>query len=110
MKLKIPIAYFFILTPAPNTVLFERLEREGRLFDKNWSHYGGDKTVFVPADMTPETLDRRFWELFNRFYSLPSIFYRLFWPPTFTYTTLMAFKYNMLHYRSLRRGNHPLRG
>ena len=110
MELKIPIAYFFILTPAPNTMLFERFVREGRLFDRDWSKYGGDKTIFYPTDMTPEVLDRRFWELLRRFYSPGSIFRRLFCPPKFSYTTLMALKYNVLHYRSLKRGNHPLRG
>jgi radical SAM superfamily enzyme YgiQ (UPF0313 family) len=110
MELKIPIAYLFILTPAPNTMLFERLVREGRLFDQDWSKYGGDTVIVQPTDMTPEVLDRRFWELLRRFYSPRSIFRRLLWPPKFTYTTLMALKYNVLHYRSLKRGNHPLRG
>jgi len=110
MELKIPIAYFFILTPAPNTMLFERFTREGRLFDQDWSKYGGDTTIFHPTDMTPEVLDRRFWELLRKFYAPKSIIRRLFWPPKFSYTTLMALKYNVLHYRSLKRGNHPLRG
>lgn len=110
MKLKIPVAYFFILTPAPNTVLFERLQREHRLLHTNWSHYGGDEVCIVPLDMTGEVLEKGFWELFRRFYSPGSIVKRLFCPPKFAYTTLMALKYNLLHYRSLRRGVHPLRG
>jgi radical SAM superfamily enzyme YgiQ (UPF0313 family) len=109
-KAKVPMAYFFILAPAPATTLFERLEREGRLLHKDWSRYGGDESVFVPKGMTPERLEEGFWDLYKRFYSMRSIVRRLLWPPRWDFRTVIALKCNLLHRRSLRKGIHPLRG
>jgi len=109
-KAKVPIAYFFILAPAPTTALFERLEREGRLLHKDWSRYGGDECVFVPKHLTPERLEEGFWDLYRRFYSVRSIVRRLAWPPRWDFRTVIALKCNLLHRRSLRKGIHPLRG
>jgi len=110
MEARVPIAYFFILTPAPATALFERLEREGRLLHKDWSRYGGDESVFVPKRLSAERLEQGFWDLFRRFYSMRSIVGRLLWPPRWDFRTYIALKCNLLHRRSLRKGIHPLRG
>jgi len=111
MDLRIPLAYFFILTPAPGTALFDRLAEEGRLFQTDWSHYGGDEVVFQPAHMSPAELERGFWRLYQRFYSLPAIIRRLLCPPrTWGVRLLAQVRYNLTHRRSLRKGVHPLRG
>ncbi|NOZ21536.1 MAG: B12-binding domain-containing radical SAM protein [Planctomycetes bacterium] len=114
-RMKIPIAYAFILTPGPATRLFERFKKEGRMLSYDWSNYGGDKTIFQPMKMSPEVLDAGLWEFFRPFYSLPSIFRRLFVREAFTnrrarLRTLIALKFNLLHRNSLMRGVHPLRG
>jgi radical SAM superfamily enzyme YgiQ (UPF0313 family) len=45
------------MTPFPGTPLFEQLDRQGRIFDKGWSHYDFNHVVFAPRHMRPETLD-----------------------------------------------------
>jgi radical SAM superfamily enzyme YgiQ (UPF0313 family) len=45
------------LTPFPGTPLFTQLDRDGRIFDKNWGHYDFDHVVFEPRHMSPATLD-----------------------------------------------------
>jgi hypothetical protein len=111
MDLHIPLAYFFILTPAPGTELFDRLAKEGRLLHTDWSHYGGDEVVFQPAHMSPAELERGFWRLYQRFYSLPAIIRRMFCPPhSWGVRLLSQVRYNLTHRRSLRNGVHPLRG
>ena len=110
MSNKVPVAYFFILTPAPGTPFFERAEREGRLLHKDWSRYGGDECVYVPKHLTKEQLEDGFWDLFRRLYSTGAIVRRVLWPPRWSFRTFIMLKYNQLHRRSLRRGIHPLRG
>ena len=45
------------LTPFPGTPLFEELDAQGRIFDKDWSHYDFNHVVFEPSHMERETLD-----------------------------------------------------
>jgi radical SAM superfamily enzyme YgiQ (UPF0313 family) len=45
------------LTPFPGTPLFTQMDREGRIFDKDWSHYDFNHVVFAPRHMSPATLD-----------------------------------------------------
>ncbi len=44
------------ITPFPGTPLFEEMERQGRIFDKDWSHYDFNHVVFEPLHMSAETL------------------------------------------------------
>jgi radical SAM superfamily enzyme YgiQ (UPF0313 family) len=46
------------LTPFPGTPLFEELDRDGRILDRDWGHYDFGHVVFEPLHMCPETLDR----------------------------------------------------
>jgi len=107
---KVPIAYFFILAPAPGTKYFERFEKEGRLFSKDWSRYSGDQVVFQPNGMTPEQLEKGFWNTYNKFYSMRSIVKRVLFPLRFNVRYFVNWKFNMLHHRSLSKGVDPLRG
>jgi radical SAM superfamily enzyme YgiQ (UPF0313 family) len=45
-----------ILTPYPGTELRNRLEKEGRILNSDWSNYNCLNTVFSPKNMTPEDL------------------------------------------------------
>ena len=45
------------MTPFPGTPLFEELDRQGRILDKDWSHYDFNHVVFQPLHMRRETLD-----------------------------------------------------
>ena len=111
MANEVPIAYWFILCPAPGTPFFIRADREGRLPSKDWSRYNGWECAYLPKHMTPEEVEDGFWKLFRRFYSLGSIFRRVVWPPSkWNWRTYIVLKSNLLHRRSLRKGIHPLSG
>lgn len=56
-KEKIDMPQFSILTPLPGTALYEKLEKEGRIFCKDWSKYTGNHCVFYPMKMTAEELE-----------------------------------------------------
>ena len=45
------------LTPFPGTPLFAEMDRDGRILDKDWSHYDFNHVVFEPLQMSRETLD-----------------------------------------------------
>ncbi len=45
------------LTPFPGTTVFAEMDRDGRIFDKDWSHYDFNHVVFEPLQMRRETLD-----------------------------------------------------
>jgi radical SAM superfamily enzyme YgiQ (UPF0313 family) len=45
------------MTPFPGTALFEEMEREGRILDRDWAHYDFGHVVYEPLHMSCETLD-----------------------------------------------------
>jgi radical SAM superfamily enzyme YgiQ (UPF0313 family) len=57
------------LTPFPGTSLFVELDRQGRIFDKDWSHYDFDHVVFEPLHMRRETLDSGVAWVLRQFHS-----------------------------------------
>jgi 3-oxoacyl-[acyl-carrier-protein] synthase II len=61
-------AEFFLFTPYPGTPLWERLERQGRIIDRTWSHYNGAHVVTRPLDMTPEALREQFLLVWREFF------------------------------------------
>jgi radical SAM superfamily enzyme YgiQ (UPF0313 family) len=63
---KIEVPLVGILTPFPGTKIYFDLEQQGRLFDKNWNRYNLAHTVYKPKRMTPEELDRRYFELIRQ--------------------------------------------
>lgn len=67
-----------VLIPFPNTPLFHRLEREGRILTCDWSKYNGKKdVVFQPALMSPAELLLGMEWASRQFYSLGSIIERM---------------------------------
>ena len=77
VKNQVELAYFNVLTPLPGTALFERYNREGRIFDRDWAKYDGKNVVFYPSRMTPEQLQEGFFWANHELYSWPSILHRL---------------------------------
>jgi radical SAM superfamily enzyme YgiQ (UPF0313 family) len=70
---------FKLLTPYPGTPLFNRLDREARIIDKDWSHYRGKThVVFRPRCMSAEDLLAGFKWVRRQCYSWGSILRRLF--------------------------------
>lgn len=76
-KVKLDAVQFTILTPLPGTKLYEKLEKEGRITDRDWSNYDFTHVVFRPKLMSPEELKQGLSWAYQRIYSLPSIFKRL---------------------------------
>ncbi len=75
-KARLESAQFDILTPYPGTAIFESLDKEGRIRNKDWSQYGHD-LMFEPKSLSRDMLqDGRAWA-WREFYSLPSIWRRL---------------------------------
>lgn len=77
VKYKIEISLLNILTPLPGTELYKRFIKEGRIFDHNWENYDGRHVVFYPEFMTPEQLERGYFDLWKALYSWPSIIKRV---------------------------------
>lgn len=66
-----------ILTPFPGTVLFEELDRQGRIIDKDWSKYDFNNVVFEPKNMSREMLKNGHDWVLREFYSQNSILVRI---------------------------------
>ena len=67
-----------LVVPFPGTLLFARLEREGRILTRDWAKYNGKTdVVFRPKLMTAEALLAGFQWTRRRFYSWSSIWTRL---------------------------------
>ena len=78
MKNKIDVAMFHILTPLPGTKLYEHLDKEGRIFDRNWSRYHTGSVVFKPMLMTTDELQSGYYWIYKEFYSYSNILKRIF--------------------------------
>ena len=86
IKNKFTFAAFNILMPYPNTPLYEKLEREGRLlYDGKWwlhEEYRFNYCSILPKNMTPEELTEVSFECRSRFNSWKSIVKRALEPRT----------------------------
>ena len=67
-----------ILTPLPGTRLFERLDKENRIFDKDWSKYDFYNVVFHPKNMSVDELYEGTKKVSREFHSIKNILIRLF--------------------------------
>ncbi len=67
-KANIRTSEFFLFTPYPGTVHWERLERQGRIFDRNWSHYNGAHIVAHHPKMSDEQLYSQFIKVWKGFF------------------------------------------
>jgi radical SAM superfamily enzyme YgiQ (UPF0313 family) len=45
-----------ILTPLPGTKMFDEMDRQGRIIDKEWKNYDYRHVVFKPKNISPEEL------------------------------------------------------
>lgn len=77
LRNRFTFAAFNILMPYPNTPLYERLQREGRLlYDGHWwlhPEYRFNHAAFVPAQMTPDELTTACHEARASFNSVPAL-------------------------------------
>jgi len=67
-RAKIRKAEFAILTPYPGTPVWDRFVQEGRIIDRDWSHYNDANVVFRPRNMSSERLLQGYLHLWREFY------------------------------------------
>jgi radical SAM superfamily enzyme YgiQ (UPF0313 family) len=65
-----------ILTPLPGTPLFADMENEGRMTDRDWSHFDYRHVVFRPARMTATELQAGADWLYAQFYRFDRVLLR----------------------------------
>jgi len=69
-KHKIDTLQMTILTPFPGTKVYNDLEREGRIFSKDWDLYDGQHVVFRPKLLSAKELQTNVLKAYSGFYSL----------------------------------------
>ncbi|MCX8117374.1 MAG: B12-binding domain-containing radical SAM protein [Desulfobacterota bacterium] len=74
---KLDWALTFIMAPYPGTESFQRLEREGRIFCRDWEKYDSLNVVYKPLRMSVEELQRGMRRVWKEVFSLPSIYRRV---------------------------------
>jgi radical SAM superfamily enzyme YgiQ (UPF0313 family) len=70
-------ADFFPAVPYPGTELYEILNSEGLIVDRNWSRYDYSSCVVRTGDMSPFRIRARILEAYARFYLRPAPLRRL---------------------------------
>lgn len=77
VEARIDLPRFAIVTPFPNTGLYLRLEREGRILTRNWQLYDGQHVVFQPKRMSVQELQEGTEAAWKHAYSVRSILQRI---------------------------------
>lgn len=75
-KNRIVVPRFYILTPIPGTVFYEEMKRDNRICKEDIYSYNGTEAVHIPLKMTPEELTESYWKLYNKVFSIKSIWKR----------------------------------
>jgi radical SAM superfamily enzyme YgiQ (UPF0313 family) len=65
-----------ISIPIPGTPFHKEVEGEGRIFDRDLSHYEGDHLVFKPKHVSPEEVFEAYRSINKHFYSWKNIIKR----------------------------------
>jgi radical SAM superfamily enzyme YgiQ (UPF0313 family) len=76
MENNIDAAQFHILTPFPGTRLYQTMETDGRIIDRDWSKYHTGEVIFRPQNMTIDELQKGYWWIFRKTYALRNIIKR----------------------------------
>ena len=79
---RIDVPQYSILTPLPGTPLYAQIEAEGRIIDRDWSHYDGGHVVFAPRGTSAEKLAEGLKAALRHSYSRLGILRRLFGSPS----------------------------
>lgn len=102
-RTKIDGAFLPILTPFPGTRIHQRLKKEGRIITEDWSKYDMATVVFRPKGMTVEQLQEGFWWVNREFYSVRSMFRRIFQPFALRRSLIIFGPMNIGHWPAVRR-------
>jgi len=75
-EMKLDGVQYTILTPLPGTDFYDKIEKENRFIDRDWTKYDTVHTVFAPKNMNPEQLQRGLYWAYKKTYSLGGILRR----------------------------------
>lgn len=81
LEIDLDLAEFTVMTPFPQTPLFDQMKKEGRLLHEDWGLYNAENVVFRPAKMTPDQLQegyRYVWDAFYKDEPQPAKMFRLY--------------------------------
>jgi len=89
IELKVDLPRFSVLTPFPGTPLYNNLEADGRIIERDWAMYDVEHCVYQPMHMTPEELEEGLAWAWEEVYSASAIGRRLLrphwlWPINFS--------------------------
>lgn len=68
LTIELDLAEFTVLTPFPGTQVYEQMKAGGRIIDTDWNHYNASTVVFQPKQMSPDTLQRLYYDAWDNFY------------------------------------------
>ncbi len=74
---KLDWALAFIMAPYPGTESFLRLEKQGRIFCKDWEKYDSLNAVYQPLLMSVEDLEKGMKRVWKEVFSTASIYKRV---------------------------------
>ena len=74
---KLDWALTFIMAPYPGTDSFSRLEKEGRIFCRDWEKYDSLNVVYQPLRMSVEELEKGMRRIWKEVFSTSSIYNRI---------------------------------
>ncbi|MFZ5450118.1 MAG: B12-binding domain-containing radical SAM protein [Thermodesulfobacteriota bacterium] len=74
---KIDLVLYHILTPFPGTRLYDEMDRQGRIHDRDWSHYDTGHSVIHPQGMTSEELQNGWYWAVRETYKPSNILRRI---------------------------------
>ncbi|MCL1838762.1 MAG: radical SAM protein, partial [Propionibacteriaceae bacterium] len=74
--LGVNLVRYAILTPVPNSKLYNRLNDEDRIITTDWKKYTQNKAVFQPKNMTPQELEAIYHKVWRDSYKLGKVIKR----------------------------------
>ena len=81
MENRLETAFMLILTPKPDTMLFNQMNSQNRIISHNWSDYDEGTVTFIPKNMTPGQLHSGMRSAWRRIYSWQGIWHRIMTKP-----------------------------
>lgn len=82
-KNKVPVAYFYILSPHRGTPLYERMKHDNRIIDADHIRRWPGNTCYIkPRHFSAKKLEKNVKNMYREFYSYPSMLARLPLPVT----------------------------
>ena len=112
IKHKVNNALLWLFTPLPGTDLYDELQRENRIIEKDWSMYDLNHVVFNPIHFNPDSLLEYYWKSYRKLYSVRNIMYRTvhdlsrFNKSITSLTKDFAVQYHTL--KQIKSHNHPI--